>query len=80
MNWQDYIISDPKVLLGKPIVKGTRLSVEFLLSLLAEGWSENNLLDNYPTLTHEGLKAIFAFTIDCIRDEAIYPSNLQKAG
>ena len=40
MNWRDHIHTDPAVLAGKPIVKGTRLSVDFLLGLLAEGWSE----------------------------------------
>ena len=39
MKWQDYITSDPKILAGKPVIKGTRLSVEFILNLLAEGWS-----------------------------------------
>lgn len=51
MNWREYIHSDAEVLLGKPVVKGTRLSVEFLLSLFAAGWTEKQVLDNYPTLT-----------------------------
>ena len=50
MRWQDYITSDPEVLCGKPIIKGTRLSVEFILNLLAEGWSAEQILENYPML------------------------------
>lgn len=62
MNWQDYIHSNHQVLLGKPTVKGTRISVEFLLGLFAVGWTEEQILENYPTLTQEALRAVFAFT------------------
>lgn len=61
-NWQDHITSDNKILLGKPIVKGTRISIEFILERLADGWSEKDLLENYPRLTNESLKAVFAYT------------------
>jgi Protein of unknown function (DUF433) len=50
MDWKTYIHSDPKILLGKPVVKGTRLSVEFILGLFSEGWTEQQVLENYPTL------------------------------
>ncbi|QIP18047.1 DUF433 domain-containing protein [Spirosoma aureum] len=63
MNWQEYIYSDKKVLLGKPVIKGTRLSVEFLLERLADGWTEQDLLDNYPRLSKEALQGVFAFTV-----------------
>lgn len=61
MNWQDHIHVDPEILVGKPVVRGTRLSVEFLLGLLAEGWTESKILDSYPQLSHESLQAVFAF-------------------
>ncbi|MEH2243932.1 DUF433 domain-containing protein [Nostoc sp.] len=61
MDWREYIHSDPKILLGKPTVKGTRLSVEFLLGLFAAGCTQQQVLENYPTLTSEALKAVFAF-------------------
>jgi uncharacterized protein (DUF433 family) len=61
VNWQDYIVSDEKVLLGKPTVRGMRLSIKFLLERLADGWTEQNLLDNYPRLTKEALQAVFAY-------------------
>ncbi len=72
MNWREYIHSDPEILLGKPVVKGTRLSVEFLLSLLAAGWTENQVLENYPTLTPQSLQAVFAFATECLQEEALF--------
>jgi uncharacterized protein (DUF433 family) len=72
MNWEKYIHSDPQILLGKPTIKGTRLSVEFLLSLFAAGWSQQQILENYPTLTPEALRAVFAFTAECMREETLY--------
>ena len=59
MDWKDYIISDKKVLLGKPIIKGTRISVEHVVGLLAQGWSEAQILENYPRLTKESMQAVF---------------------
>ncbi|MGJ3244493.1 MAG: DUF433 domain-containing protein [Elainellaceae cyanobacterium] len=64
MTWQNHIHSDPNILLGKPVVKGTRLSVEFLLGLFAAGWNEDQILENYPTLTPESLRAVFAFAAE----------------
>jgi uncharacterized protein (DUF433 family) len=72
MDWKQYIHSDSQVLLGKPTVKGTRLSVEFLLSLFAAGWSQQQVLNNYPTLTPEALLAVFAFAAECMREETLY--------
>ena len=72
-DWHDYVHSDPLVLLGKPVVKGTRLSVEFILGLYSEGWTEKQVLENYPSLSSESLKAVFSFVAECMREEAIYP-------
>lgn len=72
MGWRGHISSDPKILSGKPVVKGTRLSVEFLLSLFAAGWSEQDVLDNYPDLTRESLRAVFDFAAEAARDERIF--------
>lgn len=73
MKWQDHIVSDSSVLLGKPILKGTRLSVDHLVSLLAQGWTEEKILNNYPRLTSESLKAVFAYLYDCMQDGLLYP-------
>jgi len=59
MDWRKYITSDPKVLAGKPTVKGTRLSVEFILGLMAKGWTEETLLENYERLKSTHIKAIY---------------------
>ena len=72
MNWHDYIRSDPPVLVGKPVIRGTRLSVDFLLGLMAEGWTEERLLENYPQLRREALQAMYAFAADCTRDKHVY--------
>jgi len=72
INWRKNITSDPEVLMGKPIVKGTRLSVEFILGLFAEGWTENRVLEEYPNLTVEDIRAIFAFATECMREESLY--------
>ncbi|MBD2180841.1 DUF433 domain-containing protein [Planktothrix sp. FACHB-1355] len=72
MNWREYIHSNPNILVGKPVVKGTRLSVEFLLGLFAVGWTEAQVLDNYPSLTSEALKAVFAFAAECMREESFF--------
>ena len=58
MRWHDHIHSDPSVLLGKPVIRGTRLSVEFLRGLLAEGWTEQDILESYPQLSREALRAV----------------------
>lgn len=72
MDWRPYIHSDPDILLGKPVVKGTRLAVDFLLQLFAAGWTEQQVIDNYPTLTAEALRAVFALAAECMREEALY--------
>jgi len=72
MDWRAYIHSDPEILLGKPVVKGTRLAVDFILELLAVGWTEEQVLENYPTLTPDALRAVFAFAAEYMREEAVY--------
>ncbi len=64
-----YIHSDPQILLGKPVVKGTRLSVGFILDLFASGWTEKQVLESYPTLTLEAIRAVFAFEPATLSDK-----------
>jgi uncharacterized protein (DUF433 family) len=73
MNWQEFIVSDKAILLGKPTIKGTRISVELILELLASGWSEAQILESYPHLTEQHLKAVFAYLKDCIQQELFFP-------
>lgn len=71
--WQDYIISNKEILLGKPVIKGTRISVELILELLSAGWTEAQILESYPNLTKEALKAVFSYLKDCIQHEFYFP-------
>ena len=73
IDWRQYIESNPSVRSGRPVVKGTRLTVEFLLSLLAAGWTEEQILENYPSLTRDALRAVFAFAAECMSEETMYP-------
>ncbi len=57
MDWQNRIVVDPKVLVGKPVIRGTRIAVEFLLDLLANGWTNEQILANYPHLTGDDVQA-----------------------
>ena len=73
MEWRKHIVSDPEVLTGKPVVRGTRLSVDFLLGLYAAGWSEAQVRENYPQLTPESLRAVFAFAAESLGEEGYHP-------
>src|SRR5207302_326439 len=68
---RDRIEIDPDILVGKPVVKGTRLSVDFLLGLLAGGWSEAEILRNYPGLEREDLLACWAYAAQVLSPEKV---------
>ena len=72
MNWQDYIVSDKQILLGKPTIKGTRISVELLLELFSNGWTEAQILESYPSLTTNSLRAVFGYLRDCVQHELYF--------
>ena len=65
MHWREQIHCDPAIRAGRPVVKGTRLTVDFLLGLLDAGWSEAQLLESYPALTREGIRAVLAYPTEC---------------
>lgn len=68
MDWKERIVSDRNILLGKPVIKGTRISVEFILERLANGWTEQKILKSYPHLKKEDIQAVFAYLNDCVKD------------
>jgi uncharacterized protein (DUF433 family) len=70
MDWQGRIVTDPDTLFGRPRIAGTRIGVDFVLDLLASGWTEARILESYPHLKPEDLQAVFAFVRDCLKDEA----------
>ena len=68
------ITLDPAVLTGKPVIRGTRLSVEFVIGLMADGWSETDILLNYPGITREDIVACLAYARDLLGSERVFPS------
>ena len=69
MDWEERITVNPDVLVGKPVIKGTRLAVEFIIDLLAQGWTVDELIRNYPGITSEDVFACLAYAGDSLRRE-----------
>jgi uncharacterized protein (DUF433 family) len=72
-DWQERIVVDSKVLVGKPVIKGTRLSVEFILDLLANDWTIKQILDEYPQLEREDVMAVLKYAAEMVKEEKVYP-------
>lgn len=72
-QWTDRIVIDEAVLTGKPIIKGTRLAVEFIIDLLAHGWNEAEILENYPGIVVEDIRACLAYASAMLHAEKVYP-------
>jgi uncharacterized protein (DUF433 family) len=70
------IVFDASVMAGKPVIRGARLSVDFIIGLMADGWSEADIPRNYPGLAHEDIAACLAYARDVLRSEKVYPSAL----
>jgi len=68
------ITLDPKVLAGKPVIRGTRLAVEFIIGLMADGWSEADILADYPGIGHEDIIACLAYARDALSAQRVFPS------
>ncbi|MBL8756171.1 MAG: DUF433 domain-containing protein [Planctomycetes bacterium] len=67
------ITIDPKILLGKPVIRGTRLAVDFVLDLLARGWTEDQIRGEYPGLEREDIQACCGYAAALLRGEKVYP-------
>lgn len=78
MDWKEHIIIDPEILVGKPIVKGTRLAVEFIIDLLAQGWTENEIIRNYPGITRKDIQACLSYASEILRAEKLYLFTLSN--
>jgi uncharacterized protein (DUF433 family) len=72
MDWRTRIEVNPAVLVGKPVIKGTRIAVEFILELLAQDWPEARILENYPQLKHEDILAALHYSAALLKEEAAY--------
>ena len=76
MTWQERIVIDPEILVGKPVIRGSRLAVEFIVGLLGEGWSEEEILRNYPGLVKEDIQACLRYASATLQAEKVYPLEL----
>jgi uncharacterized protein (DUF433 family) len=72
MDWQTRITLDPNILSGKPIIRGTRLAVAFIVDLLAQGWSHDEILRNYPGITLEDIQACLHYASAALQTEKVY--------
>jgi len=72
MNWQDYILSDPKIMFGKPCIKGTRITVDLIVEKIGQGQTIQQVLDSYPHLTKEQINACLLYAAESIRKTVIY--------
>jgi uncharacterized protein (DUF433 family) len=72
MHWHERIVIDPDILVGKPVIKGTRISVEFVIDLLGRGWSTEQILQEYDHLSREDIHACLAYTGQMLKSERVY--------
>lgn len=72
-DWKDRIVTDPDILVGKPTIKGTRISVELLLGWLANGWTHEQVIEAYPHITNEDIQAALAYAADRLREDEYLP-------
>jgi len=72
MEYNKHIIRDPQIMLGKPIIKGTRLTVELIMRKLAGGYSVENLIESYPQLSKEQIASVFEYVADVIANEEVF--------
>lgn len=70
---QSLIVSDPAIMMGKPIIAGTRITVELILEKMASGESIEQILEAHPRLTKEAVLAAIDFAADALRADVVYP-------
>ncbi len=73
MKLKNRIVTDPAVLAGKPVIRGTRLSVDFVIGLLGDDWTEAEILRNYPGISHEDIAACLQYASEILQAEKVYP-------
>ena len=73
LAWKDRVAVDPGILAGKPVIKGTRIAVEFIIALLANGWTYERILENYPQLKREDIFAALSYAGEILKEEKVYP-------
>lgn len=73
MDWRDHIVQDSLILAGKPSLRGTRISVDLILRVTAAGWTREEILDNYPTVTDDMVRAVYAYAADVMDADVSLP-------
>ncbi|MCC6572780.1 MAG: DUF433 domain-containing protein [Planctomycetes bacterium] len=79
MDWSERIQADPNILTGKPVIRGTRVSVEQVLEHISAGWTESQILAAHPFLKREDILACVAYALDVLRDWHLMPSASKRA-
>ena len=79
VDWKERIVVDPEILVGKPIIKGTRISVELLLERLSDGWSMEDILASYPRITRDDVLAALAFVAELYKEESFVAIDKARA-
>jgi uncharacterized protein (DUF433 family) len=72
-DWKEMIVIDPEILAGKPVIRDTRIAVEFVIDLLARGWSTQQILDEYDHLKEDDIHACLAYASELLKSEKVYP-------
>ncbi len=70
-----YIISDPQIMMGKPIIAGTRITVELILEKLSAGEAFEQILDEHPEITRKAINAALSFAAEALKADVIYPTD-----
>jgi uncharacterized protein (DUF433 family) len=79
MNWTDRLTIDPGVLTGKPVIRGSRLAVDLVIGLLAQDWSEADIIRNYPGIAHADIAACLQYASEVLQSEKVYPVVIDRA-
>jgi len=72
MNWRERITVDPQILVGKPVIRGTRIAVELVIDLLARGYTKEQILEQFDHLTDADIQACLAYASETLRSERVY--------
>ncbi|MDB4305961.1 DUF433 domain-containing protein [bacterium] len=75
VKWRERIEVNPEVMTGKAVIKGSRLTVDHVIELLAEGWTTEQITEEYPGITAEDVAACLAYASEIIKSEKVYPAR-----
>lgn len=79
VDWKEHVMVDPAVLVGKPAIKGTRITVGLILDRVADGWSTDDIVASYPGVRHEDVQAVVAFAAELLKEETFVAIDKAQA-